>query len=456
MHLSNGGPPLEIDIELTDPQFELVTTTAQFPAFVGGFGSGKTGALIKRLLTKKFEFPELNVGYYLPTYDLVRTIAFPRFEEALSEMGLQGGGRRPDYVILKADKMLNIRGAGSVILRTMDNPGRIVGYEVADSGIDELDTLKQKDAEDVWRKIMARNRQKKVRPLLNANGHPVIGLDGKVVTYEIPNTIAVGTTPEGFKFVYDRWEKAPPSADYKLIRASTYSNARNLPSDYIPNLRKDYPDTLIDAYIEGLFTNLTSGSVYPQFDRKLNASFETIQVGDALHIGMDFNVGKMSAVVFVYRNGEPHAVDEITSVLDTPNMIAAIKRRWPFYSVFVYPDASGDNRKSQNASETDIALLRGAGFNVLNNAANPRVRDRVLSVNLQIKTGEGEGVRRLKVVIDKCPAFVEGLEKQAYTDKGEPDKTTGLDHAVDAGGYFICYRFPVKHGRVVKASVTGT
>lgn len=456
MHLSNGGPPLEIDIELTDPQFELVTTTAQFPAFVGGFGSGKTGALIKRLLTKKFEYPELNVGYYLPTYDLVRTIAFPRFEEALAEMGLNGGGRRPDYVILKADKMLNIRGAGSVILRTMDNPGRIVGYEVADSGIDELDTLKQKDAEDVWRKILARNRQKKIKPILNEQGQPVIGENGKPLTYEESNTIAVGTTPEGFRFVYDRWKKNPPSSEYKLIKASTYSNARNLPADYIPNLRKDYPPTLIDAYIDGEFTNLTSGSVYPEFDRVKNASNQVILPNDALHIGMDFNVGKMSAIVFVHRDGDPHAVAELTSILDTPNMIVAIKRRWPFHSIFVYPDASGDNRKSQNASETDIALLRQAGFNVLNNAANPRVRDRVLSVNVMIHAGEGEGRRRLKVNIDACPAFVEGLEKQAYNDKGEPDKTSGLDHAVDAGGYFICFRFPVKNGRVVKAAVTGT
>ena len=41
------------------------------------------------------------------------------------------------------------------------------------------------------------------------------------------------------------------------------------------------------------------------------------------------------------------------------------------------------------------------------------------------------------------PRFVEGLEKQAYTKAGEPDKTSGLDHVIDAGGYFICHKFPV-------------
>ena len=27
---------------------------------------------------------------------------------------------------------------------------------------------------------------------------------------------------------------------------------------------------------------------------------------------------------------------------------------------------------------------------------------------------------------------------------GEPDKTSGLDHCIDAGGYFIAYRYPIQ------------
>jgi hypothetical protein len=42
-----------------------------------------------------------------------------------------------------------------------------------------------------------------------------------------------------------------------------------------------------------------------------------------------------------------------------------------------------------------------------------------------------------------CPVYVEGLEQQAYNKHGEPDKTSGLDHALDAGGYFITYKFPI-------------
>ncbi len=425
----NGGPPL-ID-EFTGPQYELITTAFHYPAMVAGFGAGKTEALIKRALRLKFQYPLNNIAYYLPTYDLVTTIAFPRFEDALAEWGMVEG---EDFktVRSKTPKII-IHGGGEIIFRTMDRPGRIVGYEVADSFVDELDTLKQEDAKTVWQKIIARNRQKK--------------FDGAA------NTIAVGTTPEGFKFVYDRWKKSPPNEQYHIIKASTYSNARNLPANYIPDLLADYPDNLIAAYLEGEFVNLTSGAVYPEFSRELNGCQTQIQVGEALHIGMDFNVGKMCGIVFVPRDNDPHAVAELSGLLDTPAMIKAIKARFPNHPIFIYPDATGASRKSLNASQSDISLLQQAGFTVLANLANPAVRDRVLSVNIMINSGKG---RRLKVNVDACPLFTEALEKQAYDEKtGEPDKKSGFDHAADGGGYFICFRFPVLNRRVQHVKIGG-
>jgi len=203
--------------------------------------------------------------------------------------------------------------------------------------------------------------------------------------------------------------------------------------------------------------NLTSGSIYAEFDRHANGCATTIQISEPLHIGMDFNVGQMAAAVFVLRDGDPHAVDELTGILDTPAMIATIKARYQGHAIFVYPDASGGGRRSNNASESDIALLRAAGFTVLAPAANPPVKNRILSVN-QLICAEGEPVgnilglemrgdkvihRRLRVNQDRCPGLVEALEKQAYDKNGEPDKSSGLDHINDACGYFVHYRYPV-------------
>jgi len=402
-----------VRVELTGPQYDFVTATDRFPALVAGFGAGKTHAAVTRAIVLKLQYPRQNVAYYLPTYDLVTTIAFPRFIETLEAWGLR-------YKQNKNDKMLHVEGAGSFIFRTMDAPERIIGYEVADSLVDELDTLPEDKARDAWNKIISRNRQKKP--------------DGSV------NTVGVATTPEGYRFVYDRWVRQG-GPGYRIIKASTLSNAANLPEGYIDSLRATYPSQLLAAYLDGEFVNLVAGSVYPEFDRALNASAERIQPGEALHVGMDFNVGKMSAVVHVLRGDDPHAVKEYTGVLDTPAMIALLKREHEGHRILVYPDASGASRKSNNASESDIALLKAAGFGVRVNPANPRVKDRVLAVNKLIHS---EGVRRYRVNPETCPELVESLEKQAYDKHGEPDKAGGLDHVVDAAGYFIAYRYPIR------------
>ena len=49
-------------------------------------------------------------------------------------------------------------GYGQIIFRSMDAPQRIVGYQVADSFVDELDTMKLDDAAYAWRQIVARCR----------------------------------------------------------------------------------------------------------------------------------------------------------------------------------------------------------------------------------------------------------------------------------------------------------
>ena len=146
----------------------------------------------------------------------------------------------------------------------------------------------------------------------------------------------------------------------------------------------------------------------------------------------------MASVVFVQRGENYHAVDEIFGLLDTPNLIETLKSRYKDHSITIYPDASGASRKTVNASESDLSLLRQAKFTVRANNKNPAVRDRILSMNTSFEKA------RLFVNITRCKEFTRCLEQQAYTENGEPDKTAGFDHMNDAGGYFVCYEMPVR------------
>jgi Terminase large subunit, T4likevirus-type, N-terminal/Terminase RNaseH-like domain len=395
------------------PQTEFINSTAAFPAFCGGFGSGKTQAGVMRALRLKFDYPQLDVAYYLPTYDLVKLIGYSRFQEVL-------GNAKIKYQLNKSDHILTIKGRGRIIFRTLDNPDRIVGYEVADSIVDELDTLKIDDARNAWNKIIARNRQKKPD--------------------RARNTVGVATTPEGFRFVYERWHKSPVPG-YVLIRATTYSNSRNLPDEYIDELKRSYPANLIAAYLDGQFVNLTSGAVYPEFCRLKNHIDAAIEPSEPLHIGLDFNVYNCTAIIGVIRDKRPVILGELTGIRDTPGLILAIKERYQGHHISVYPDASGKSNKTVNASLSDLQLLADAGFSVYANPANPLVKDRVTALNALVLNGAGQ--RAILVNTAACPTLTECLEQQTYDKNGEPDKSNGKDHAPDGLGYFVSYRWPI-------------
>lgn len=409
---------------LNPTQKAFVQCREPYPAFIGGFGSGKTAAAIARAVALKIKFPKADIAYYLPSYPLVEDIAMKRFPELCERKEWpykMRGGTSPH---------IEFPDAGRIIFRSLSHPESIVGYEVAHSICDELDTLPTDKARDAWNKVIARNRQK-------------IG--------GWPNSVAVATTPEGFRFVYERWMRQP-APGYVMFRAKTMDNAEHLPNGYIENLRSSYPSQLLAAYLDGEFVNLTAGRVYPEFDRALNGTFETINPREPLHIGLDFNVNNMSAVVCVIRQGIPYALEELVGLRDTPTMIRAIQERYEGHSLTAYPDASGGATKSVNASLSDITLLRGAGITVLAPAKNPAVKDRVMAVNQMI---HNQGSRKLFVNPDKCPTLIEGLEQQAYAKNGEPDKSSGLDHLNDALGYFLCYKFGLLRSNVQFAQVVG-
>lgn len=373
--------------------------------------SGKTEALVNRAILGKFKYPTLNRAFYEPTFDLVRQIAWPRFESALESLDIP-------YKLTKSPmNQIEIEGAGKIIFRSMERPERIIGYEVADSDIDELDTLKTENAAYAWRQIIARNRQPKP--------------DG------MANSIGVATTPEGFRFVYNTWGKSPRKG-YQIIKAPTMSNP-HLPSGYVDSLRDIYPEHLLDAYLNGDFVNLSNGTVYKSYDRKSHNSSETIKQGEPLFIGMDFNVTKQAATVWVKRKGgkEWHAVDELVDMYDTPEAVKIIQERFSGHRITIYPDASGGSRKTVDASKSDISLLESAKFSVRAHKTNPGVKDRINATNAAFERGI------LFVNAYRCPTTASCLEQQVYDNNGQPDKKSGNDHQNDATTYPIAYEMPI-------------
>ena len=414
-----GRSPLTSKILLSDSQLDFIDLDKKYKAYVAGYGSGKTFVGCVGLSRHFARHPKILQGYFAPTYPLIRDIFYPTIDEAAFLFGMRTTARTSNKEV---DFYRGARNYGTVICRTMHNFDNIAGFEIGNALVDELDLMPTQKATGAWRKIIGRLR-------LSAPG--------------VENGIAVTTTPEGYRFVYQAFKrdiKADPAKAkyYGIVHGSTYENEANLPEDYIPSLIATYPRELVEAYINGQFVNLTSGAVYGAFSRKTHSTTETIKPNEPLHIGLDFNVGKMAAVIFVIRGDMPLALAELTSVHDTPAMIYAIKGRWPGHPITIYPDASGNSRKSQDASASDFTLLHSAGFAVRSDYSNPRIRDRVMAVNALISNN------LFRINTENCPVATRALEQQVYDRNGDPDKQHDTDHPTDALGYFIVQRYPIK------------
>lgn len=426
--------------KLNMPQYRFLAMPNKFRAFVAGFGSGKTWVGCASLCCHQWNSPKIVSGYFGATYPQIRDIFYPTIEECAYDFGL-------NVSIKTSNKEVHFySGAtyrGTTICRSMDNPASIVGFKVGKSLVDELDTLKTEKAREAWRKIIARHRAKSCD--LDFDKGAVTEADELEVARNT-NGIDVTTTPEGFRFTYEQFVKSPAENEktrelYGLIQASTYDNEKNLPDGYIDSLRASYPPQLIEAYLNGQFVNLESGTVYNSFDRKENHSDAEMHDGEPLHIGMDFNVLKMASVVYVIRDGLPTAVDELMDVRDTPAMAELIKERYPNRTITIYPDASGQNTSSKGWSRSDISILKEHGFSIRVDKSNPSVKDRVNAANAMLLNADGE--RRLKINTNRCPRFTEALEQQIWDNNGMPDKTSGHDHATDAGTYPIVKLYPI-------------
>jgi len=393
-------------------------STTEILGVSAGYGAGKTRALAAKTLF----MAAANQGFIgcimEPTGPLIRDIWMNDFEQFLEEYEVPYTFRAsplPEYI-------LHLPIADTKILcRSFENWSRIIGLNLAYVLADEIDTVNPTTCQRAFPKILGRLRSGNVRQF------------------------AAASTPEGFRWMWQTFgsEEAQAREDRRLIKMKTSDNPY-LPADFIQRLEANYDPSLLQAYLNGEFTNLTAGQVYDRFDRKLHISDKKYDFEDEpLRIGIDFNIGNMSSVIGVRVGDKLIIIDEITKAHDTDSLAKEVLRRYPNRRIFVYPDSSGGNR-STNAAQTDISILESYGFTNQSPKANPPIRDRVSSVQALLENGQGKV--RLEIA-SCCKRLIECLELQSYNENGDPDKEGGYDHVNDALGYLVWREFNPLYAR---------
>jgi hypothetical protein len=405
-------------------------TDHKIVALCAGYGSGKTRALC----AKAVHLAALNQGFLgcvlEPTGPLIRDIwqnDFDTFLEAYDIPYTFRASPLPEYV-------LHLPGGDTKILcRSFENWTRLIGLNLAWCLADEVDTVSKPLAQKAFTKILGRLRSGNIRQF------------------------GAASTPEGYAWLYENFgtEEAQAREDRHLIRMRTYDNP-HLPPDFIETLKANYDPNLLKAYLEGLWVNLTTGTVYDRFNRahhvrplpplidpttKIQKDYDHSRPhpDETILVGIDFNVGNTNAVMAVRRDRELFVFDEVAAAHDTDALGKEIRRRFPDSRILGYPDASGRNR-STNSSRSDIAILQSYDISNMAPSANPPVRDRVASVQAALENGNGD--TRLWIS-PSCKKLIECLELQCWTEKGEPDKENNFDHMNDGLGYLVHRLFEV-------------
>lgn len=396
-----------LELPLLPHQIDLMEDTySKVVGLISGYGAGKTYIVARKALQLASLNPGVDGIITEPNFPLLGQILIPEMHAALQQAELQ-------YVFKSSENIFYVEIEGKttrIICKSMERYDRLIGINAAWIIADEFDTTKAEIAYQAFLKLLGRLRAGVVRQFV------------------------ITTTPEGFGAAHKIFEEEQRG---RLIRAKTTDNIF-LPADYVESLYAMYPANLVKAYIEGLFVNLQGNTVYPSFDRYENHASVTLDGGEDVHVGIDFNIGGCAVKCALHINDELFAFREYLGK-DTHDVGRWLAESFTGHHVYFYPDASG-NKGTTNASESDIQILQSYGLVNMGPRSNPRIRDRVLSVD--------NGFRHKKIWVDTvtCPDLTNSLERQAYDKTEMPEKFPGpgtIDDHNDSFGYLVHVVMPI-------------
>lgn len=405
--MTSSAPARDRDQRFSVAQWRVWTDPARFRVVVAGRRFGKTYLVVHELYRAARTGYGKRVWFVAPTYRQAEQIAWRDLKRMIPAAAIAKKNESDLSIILRGYE-------SEIALRGAENYDNLRGVGVDFAALDEYADMDPAAWEEVLRPALSDRRGE---------------------------ALFTGT-PRGFNHFYDLFQRAHTEPDWSPFQFSTLDGG-NVPPHEIEAARRELDPRVFRQEYEASFEAL-AGRVYYAFERIHNMRPDLRDTGGTVLVGMDFNVDPMSAVIGFRVADQLHVVDEIViQNSNTSEMAAEIRRRYPNRDVAVYPDPSGNSRKtSAPVGQTDFALLRQAGFRVIADKHAPPVVDRINEVNALCCNSEG--VRRL-FVHPRCVNLVKGFEGLTYKPGTSlPDKESGLDHVLDSLGYLTHSEFPIR------------
>lgn len=390
---------------LTKAQSQIFTDNSRWRVIVAGRRFGKTFLSNVELIRAAFSGGNKNCWYVAPTYGAAKEIAWDMLQDLIPA----------EYIAKRNESSLTITlGNGSKIsLKGAEKPNNLRGRSLDFVVMDEFADMKP----ETWFEV--------IRPALADR-------EGSAVW--------IGT-PKGMNHFRDLWTRGVDGQENWRSFQFTTLEGGNVSQDEIESAKADMDERTFRQEFEAAFVNY-AGIIYYNFSRDDSVT-KAEDDGSTLHIGMDFNLDPMSAVVAIRDGANLKIIDELVIYgSNTDEMADEIRQRYPSRRVVIYPDPASRQRKTSAGGRTDLSILQNAGFEVKAPNSHTSIRDRINSVNARLKSADN--VRHL-FVDPKCKQTIKSLERQTYKEgTSQPDKDSGFDHMNDALGYLVDYLYPIK------------
>lgn len=395
-------------MKLSPPQRKVADDQARFRVLVTGRRFGKTHLAIRELCYHA-RIPGRVCWYVAPSYRQAKQICWVKIKEILKDL-------RWIKKVNEAELTIELKNKSRICLRGADNKDSLRGV-----GIDFIVLDESADIEETaWSEVL--------RPTLS----------------DTKGLALFAGTPKGMNWFHDLYQRGqdPTETDWSSYLYTTLDGGF-VDQGEIEQAKRDLDAKTFRQEYQATWETY-SGIIYYGFSMSDNVKhFDEPLDNNIIHIGMDFNLDPMSAVVAYISNGVVYIMDEITIwSSNTDELCQEIHRRYPAKKIFVYPDPASKQRKTSAGGRTDLSILQNAGFICKVPPRHMAIRDRINSVNAKLCSASNE---RQVFIHPKCKNLLNSVSKHTYKEGTVlPDKTQGFDHMNDALGYLISFLYPIR------------
>ena len=393
---------------LSKPQKQILECDKRFRVLITGRRFGKTFLCVQEI-AKFARYPKKKVWYVAPTYRMAKDIVWNDLVDRMVKHKWVSKINHSDLKII-------LRNGSEISLRGADNENSLRGVGLDFLVMDEFADIKEHAYTEV------------LRPTLSDKGRMGAAL--------------FCGTPRGYgNWSYNLFTREKDDDQWASFQFTTLEGGQ-VSKQEIEQAKSDLDERTFKQEYQASFVNY-AGQIYYNFDRKENVIDKYTPQTAELHIGMDFNIDPMSAVVSEIIGNKIIIHDEIVIYSsNTDELVQEIKARYKDKHIYVYPDPAAKQRKTSAGGVTDLAILKNAGFNLRVRNTHPLIRDRINAVNTKLKNANG--VRTL-FIANHCKNVLKSIERQIYKEGTTiPDKDNNYDHMNDALGYLVEYLYPVR------------